>query len=66
MVLEGCLYLIITNVDRGSSVSARVTKRGEAVDGRDDDAGKVSASSEAVSNTTDECKWREDDGEAEE
>ena len=67
MILEGANNLtIIVYVNGCGSISTLVTKFGEAVDGRDDDASKVSATSKAVSNATDECKWREDGSEAEE
>ena len=67
MILEGGSNLtIIINVDGSITIGAFVTELGESVDGSDDDACKVSATSEAVSNATDECKWREDDSEAEE
>ena len=67
MILEGGFNLtIIRDVYGSLTISTFVTELGESVDGRDDDACKVSAASEAVSNATDECKWREDDSEAEE
>ena len=66
MILEGGSDLtIISNVDGSTTISAFVTELGESVDSSDDDACKVSATSEAVSNATDECKWREDGSEAE-
>ena len=67
MILKGGSNLtIISDVNGSSTISTFVTELGESVDSRDDDACKVSATSEAVSNATDECKWREDDSEAEE
>ena len=66
MILEGGSDLtIISNVDWSITISAFVTELGESVDSSDDDACKVSATSEAVSNATDDCKWREDASEAE-
>ena len=67
MVLEGSRDLtIIIDVNGSSTTSAFVTELGESIDGRDDDACKVSTTSEAVSNATNECKRRPDDCEAEE
>ena len=67
MILEsGHNLTIIFDVDGCISISTWVAKFRESVDGRDDDACKVSAASKAVSNSTDECKWRENASEAEE
>ena len=63
MILKGDYFATIFLVDGSILISTWVTELRESVDSRDDDAGKVSATSTAVSNTTDECKWREDGSE---